>query len=676
MRFTPRTNTIILWIVSIGLMVGMIITFTPTLGALGGGGQNEGAPALYVNGEAITETDVARARQSPVFSAVREGPVAEDLELLLVDSLVRQEVLRQAAESQRVGGGEVRQAVQDFRERNDVAGRGNDEAYRRLIGGAGFTDSTFRDYMREQLQIESYREEITEGVEVSDAEVEAYYLANQDAYRTERRIVGRQIVVDDPEFAEELRRRAIEGESFAELAREHSLERADQGGAIGGEEPAPVGRPALPTAVADAAFALPGSGVTEVVESAGRYWIVSVEEVIPSEPRPLDEVRDQVREDALAAKRDAEVERRIEELRAEAEVTIAEESDLSFDDSVVARVGDEEILASDLARVTYTNPQIQQTLRPDTAPLIQELFKPNILEQLIDRKLAAQGAEELDAEFFGTDSLVAQSALAYVARDAEADAEAVQAYYESNLGRFTVPASADVLRADFGDAEQAQAYRDRLLEGADPSAAAEELGVELDDLGHVRAGDLAQTLDRALFATEAFEGLPDSELVVSDVLVIEEPAEEDADAAGEEPQEASAAEDEGEGAGEPAEGEEPQPEEEAATTREVHVVLVANRTPERVRPLEEVRPTVEQAVLAQQRRELQNEWLAELRERFEVENRLAELQPEPEPEGVELDGVEGVPGVEGLGEEDGAGLEPEGGLDGDGGASGEGAPLD
>ena len=32
MRLSRKTNTIILWVVSIGLLVGMIITFTPSLG--------------------------------------------------------------------------------------------------------------------------------------------------------------------------------------------------------------------------------------------------------------------------------------------------------------------------------------------------------------------------------------------------------------------------------------------------------------------------------------------------------------------------------------------------------------------------------------------------------------------------------------------------------------------
>ncbi|MDZ7707096.1 MAG: peptidyl-prolyl cis-trans isomerase [Trueperaceae bacterium] len=485
-------------------------------------------PALIVNDETITDLEVAQARRSsPIFTVVQEGPVAEDLERLLVDSLIRQEVLAQAASRMRIGNGEVRDELAAFRERNGVAGSGNDEAYLRLIGGAGYTDATFRDYLRDQLQVAAFQDEVTEGIDVDEAEVEAFYDVNSDAYRSDPRVLARQIVVDDAETAEALRVRALAGESFAELAAEASLERAEQDGAVGGETPQPVGRPAFPSVVADAVFARSTPGLTPVVESGGRAYLVQVEEIVPAAPLPLDEVREEVREDALGAKRQAALDDRIEQLVAEAEVSVAEGSELSLDDPLVATVGQAEIHASELARETYTNPQIQQALSPQTASLIAEFFKPSILEQLVDRELAVQGSEDLDATFFGTDALIAQSALNWIARDAEASESDIQAFYQANLDRYTVAASADVLRVDFGDAAAAAEYRDALLNGADPETAAENAGGEVDDVGVVRQGQMAAPLDTALFSTDAFEDLPDDPRAVSDVLVLDVPVEEE-----------------------------------------------------------------------------------------------------------------------------------------------------
>jgi parvulin-like peptidyl-prolyl isomerase len=619
MKLSKRTNTIVLWIISIGLLVGMVITFTPTLGGFGGSAGNQGRPAILVNGEPISELEVARARQNPLFSSVSEGQVGEDLDLLLIDQLVRQQVFDLAAARTRVSGGEVRQEVQNFRESQGVAGRRNDQAYLSLIGQSGFDDQSFRSYIEQRLRREKYEASLSEGVEVSDAEVETFYLANVDRYRSEDRIRARMIVLDDAELAAELRQRAQQGESFADLATEFSIERADRAGALGApqgsSEPQPVGRAALPQAVATAAFGLRGSGLTDVVESGGRQYIVQVEEYLPEQTRPLSEVEDEVRADALEAKRAGVVRERIDRLMDEATITIPENSAVEYEDYPVARVGDSEVLASELALATYTNQQIQQNLNPQLAPLIVEFFKPAILENMIDQKLAYLGASTLDAEFVGTESQVARQALAYVARDAQVDDGAVSEYYEANTRRFTVPAEATVTRVDFDSQEAAESFRSALLSGSGVDAAAGEAGGTASSLGTVREGELEEALDRALFGTNAFEQLPRGEREVSDVLVLQTPSS---------PEEA-AADTEAAGEGEASESEEPAAEEN-------FVVLVATRLPSRVRPLAEVREQVEQAVLQAEQAELEQQWLDGLREEIEVTNLLARAQQSEEAE--------------------------------------------
>ncbi|MEX2501486.1 MAG: peptidyl-prolyl cis-trans isomerase, partial [Trueperaceae bacterium] len=345
MKLSRRTNTIILWIVSLGLMAGMVMIFTPSLGGHGGGAARDTSPPmLSVGGTTLTERDLSQARQGqPMFSTVREGPVADDLDLLLIDSLIRQQVVNQVASRQRASGGAVREELEAFRVRNGVDGSRNDQAYLRLIGGAGYTDQTFRDYLRQQLQVQAWQDEVTEGVDVSDAEIETYHRVNREAYRSEPRVMARQIVTDEREAAEALRDRALAGESAADLAREASVVGADTGGAEGGDEPRPVGRPAFPSSVGDAVFQLSTPGLTPVVEAAGRFYVVEVLERISAETRPLDDVREQVRDDALAAKRQAELDARIEELRAEAEIEVLAPDLIDVDDPVVARVGDETI---------------------------------------------------------------------------------------------------------------------------------------------------------------------------------------------------------------------------------------------------------------------------------------------------------------------------------------------
>lgn len=656
MKLNKRTNTIILWIISIGLLVSMLIAFTPTLGNLFGNRvQQAGQPQLIVNGQTIGEVEVEQARRNPPYNISVEGEAGDDLKLLLSESLIDQALVAQAADKVRVSNAEVNQAVRDFRESQGIAGSSNDQRYLALIGQYGFTDASFRDYYRQQLKIQRYQESLTEGVTVSDDEVAAYYEANRGNYQSEPRIIAREIVVDDEATATELYQRLQAGEEFATLAQEASLERADRAGALGAPEgstePQPVTRAALPSAVADAAFAFQGPGLTEPIAVNGRYYLVQVEAYQPAGVRPLEEVRDQVEADALAAKRAGVVEATFDELRQNAKVELPPGSSLTLEDPTVARVGDTEIKNSELARALYLNPQIQQSLNSSTIDLITGLFKPTVLEQLIDRELAYQGAQDLDATFFGSKGQIAQQALAYVSRDAVASDEELQQYYEANLESYTIPASAVATRVDFDSQDAASAFRQALLDGEELQAAADASGGTVQELGTVNPGSLQSELDTALFETDGFEALPSGE-EVSDVLVLSEevPAEPEAtsDPADQAPSDAETADaaadvetdtaaDAGADAADEAAADAPagsaadgaDSAEPATTTRETYVVLVATRTPERVRSFDEVRAQVENAVLQSKRSELQSAWLDGLRERIPVENLLAQASAAP-----------------------------------------------
>jgi hypothetical protein len=310
-------------------------------------------------------------------------------------------------------------------------------------------------------------------------------------------------------------------------------------------------------------------------------------------------VVDRVREDALQAKQAQALDEAVRRLLADARVEIPERSALRlrYDDTVVATVGTVDIKRSELVRATYTNPQIQQALSPDTAFLITAFFKPAILDQLIDQELAYQGADTLGVPFVGPRRFVAQSALEYVARDVAVDDGAVEAFYQTNLGAYTVAASAAASRVDFERVEDAEAFREALLAGAPIDEAVEAHDGALTSLGTVRPGQAEPDIDTALFATDAFDALPEGG-EVSDVLVLVVQPEALPETL----------EDEG--------------EEGAAEVEERIVVLVADRTPERVRPLDEVRAQVEASILAERRAEARQAWLGELRAEIAVTNHL------------------------------------------------------
>lgn len=672
-----KTNTVIMWLIGIGLVLGMVLTFTPNLGI--GAATQQGDVVMRVNTEPITDLQINQVRNAnPIYYAVSEGEVGEDLRLLAMDAVITQELLRQAAASQRVSNGEVRDAVNAFRADRGVAGSGNDSQYLSMLAGSGFDDASFRNYMREQLRQQKWEASIVGDVEVSDEEVTTFYEVFRDNYRTDERIVARAIAVADQEFASELRTRVLTGESFADLAAEHSLDRADRAGAIGAvagsTEPQPTGRAALPTAVSSAAFGLRAPGLTSVVTANNMYWIVQVEEYLPPETRPFEEVAEQVREDALTSRQVGLVAAELERLLDEADIEMVGESEFTYNNYLVAEVGDEDIRAADLARATYGNPEVQQFLDPSLSFLITDILKPQILDQLIDRTVAYVGASELAGEFHGTEQQVAQQALNYVARDVVVTDEDVESHYAANIDAYTQSPEAQTVSFEFDTFEAAEAFRDDVLSGTAPTDAAAGAGARTQDLGIVRPGLSETAIDSALFQADSFEPIDSGTREISDVLFIaaeaeEGPSEEAATAETEAAAETADLADEAEAEPEAAEADAAEvdpdlatevqeaaaeaaaavvdgsatdaPEEEFAELdveaveealeeeqqQDRYVVLVADRTFERVRPLDEVRDLVSDSVRAQLRNEAQLDWIESVKAGLEIENHYEVAAP-------------------------------------------------
>ena len=620
---SQRNRNIILWIVAIGLLVSMVISFTP--GRLFGnrGTQQEAAEgpvALTVNDEPIRELQVQRLEQNPPFNAVPEGPVAQDLQLVLLDQLVTQTLLQQAAADISVSSGEVRTRVNEFRGQQGVAGSRNDRAYQNLLAGAGYTDGTFRDLIRQQLQQEKYLAGLTADTTPTDAEIQTYYEANQQAYQSEPRITAREIVVADESKANALYAQALAGADFAGLARDNSTERAEQGGALGAAEgestPKPVTSVALPTAVSQAAFALQGPGLTTPTQAGGVYHIVKVETYTPAGTKPLTDVRSEVEKDLTDLQKAAAEENALRTLKASADITSPAGSSYQYKNAIVAKVGDRTITAAELDRNTYLNPQIQQLLNPNFAGIIESSIKPNILTQMIDTDLAVQGAKSLKGTFTGPDSAVAQSALGYVSRDVKVTPAQVQSFYNDNKARYTEQPSALTTRVNFAEAAAASDFRQALttadaISTDSTGIAAKAAGGTVQNLGNVLPGAQPKQLDSVLFNfKQEMTALGQSGFDISEVLTLEVPL---SSASG-------GAVSGGTASGGAAAGT------TVPATQKQFVVLVAARTPERVRPFDEVRAQVEQAALQQQRNQAQQTWLDGLRKKFPVENLLASAQ--------------------------------------------------
>ena len=213
----------------------------------------------------------------------------------LLDELVDNQVILQAAAQDtllEVADDRVEESLQQ-RMASVESNFGGREQMEQALREAGLSMQSFREMQRDmisqrllvQLYVQRYGGD--GAVEISDEEVREYFEAQQHALQDRPATVAfKQVVltvvpsdsaVDAAlDLAEGLRERAVAGEDFGELAREHSQ---DPGSAQAGGDLGWFRRGNFAEEFEEAAFALPEGETSEVVETIFGYHVIKVEKV-------------------------------------------------------------------------------------------------------------------------------------------------------------------------------------------------------------------------------------------------------------------------------------------------------------------------------------------------------------------------------------------------------------
>jgi len=572
-KVNRRAITILFGILAVSFALGTILLFTPR-----GQQQSQGRALLWVNGKPIYELDLARLQQSdPLFGLAPEGALRPLIETHFVEQVILNEALAQDASRVKVSAKEVRDEVAKIRKQFGLTDK---KAYDRFLQQIGYTDSLLRKQIRRALQIQKRFEEIKKKVQLTEEEARFFFELRKASYAPEDKVLARQIVVDDKALAEQIYSELKNGADFVELAKKYSKVGADQGGALGAEpgstEPGPVTRVVFPEAVAAEVFRLTRGGLTPVVEAGGRYYIVQVVKFLPGGDVQYEQVKDRVKQDALAVKQQGALEDYVLEVRKKAQVKFVEDFPYRYENPVVARVNDAEIKLEDVSQVVFANPQVPQLIQQGLGELVVQFFYPTTLDQLVTNELLYQEAKKTGLPFIGPKSRVASDVQLWKTKDLTVTEEEVRAYYEKNKARFTEPATASLVLARFEDEAKAKEYREGVLKGEDPKKLAEKLGGQVAEAEVATSDQLPPVLLPVVFGDAPKADAPAGK--VSDVIKVGD--------------------------------------------KDYEVAIVRAVTPEVVRPFEEVRAEAEKLALAEKRAEAARAWIEELKKAAKIENRL------------------------------------------------------
>ncbi|GGF75232.1 SurA N-terminal domain-containing protein [Alteromonas lipolytica] len=349
--------------------------------------------AAEVNGEPISQQDVERAYQAQrarLESQFGEGISAlfsdenylRDFRLNVLERLIADTLVQQKADDMglRVSDKQIREAITAMPE-FQTDGRFDNERYQMLLRQNGFQPSDFRDYMRQQmtreqlvralqasdfsLPAEVNTAHVLQGqtrnadylivdsapfakkVEITDAEVEAFYQENLSRFDTQEKVnlayvslavedLKGEVSVNDEEIeqayrdnialyktdeerrvshilvefgddkaaaksqAEALLADLGQGADFAALAKENS---ADTFSAENGGDLDFITAGLMDPAFDEAAFAIADVGDTSgIVETEFGFHIIKLTDIKPVEVTPLADVRDEIEAQLLTDK--------------------------------------------------------------------------------------------------------------------------------------------------------------------------------------------------------------------------------------------------------------------------------------------------------------------------------------------------------------------------------------
>ncbi|MGY0373903.1 peptidyl-prolyl cis-trans isomerase [Clostridium sp. JNZ J1-5] len=134
-------------------------------------------------------------------------------------------------------------------------------------------------------------EKVINEVEVTDKEVEEYYEANKEMFKTGDTVVASHILVDSEELAKEVMVKINGGLAFEEAAEKYSTcPSKAQGGNLGR-----FGKGQMVPEFEEAAFKIEVGVLSEPVKTQFGYHLIKVEDKQEASVRPFNEVKDMIK---------------------------------------------------------------------------------------------------------------------------------------------------------------------------------------------------------------------------------------------------------------------------------------------------------------------------------------------------------------------------------------------
>ncbi len=237
-----------------------------------------------------------------------EGEQQDTIKSRLLDQFIEEHLLLRAASGLKIAVSEAE--VDAYLEQIGVS-----EGEAEVTGSEG--KEAFREKVRQGLMLQKVKDEaVLSKVQVTPGEVEDTLRKQTDLVRASRRVVLRQILVDDKSLADRLSATLTADPSrFEAVARENSIA-PDRGQArMYNEED-------LPVELREALFAMNPGQISPVMEHQQRYLLFQLVKKVEARDQDLDDVRRRIQLELFQKKGEEALDRYIADLKKGTEIRV------------------------------------------------------------------------------------------------------------------------------------------------------------------------------------------------------------------------------------------------------------------------------------------------------------------------------------------------------------------
>jgi parvulin-like peptidyl-prolyl isomerase len=284
----------------------------------------EGVPIKKADLEAAFKNMLA-AQRIPAES-IPEAQRAQGYRMILDDMILEKLVMKRAAET-KVTDEEVAAQFEKIKKNF-----GSDEELKKQVEAAGETIDKVKAGMRERIRQENWINEQVKGkTDVTDADADEFYKKNPDQFKAPEQVRAShiliavpqdakpEVVVEKEKAAQAIADRVKKGEAFDKLAKELS---EDPSAKQNSGDLDFFTKEAMVPEFSTAAFAMKKGDISNPVRSQFGYHVIKVTDRKGAEVVTLEKAKPQLMAYLKQQKRQAEIQKIVQGIRAQAEVKI------------------------------------------------------------------------------------------------------------------------------------------------------------------------------------------------------------------------------------------------------------------------------------------------------------------------------------------------------------------